>query len=231
MELFNLPNSLTLLRILLVPVFTYLFLIHEYRIALIVFMVTGCTDVVDGYLARKLHKKTTLGSILDPAADKLLMFVTFIVLAIQKIVPVWHDRIAKRRIGQWANIRPLVAGGGELKVAIGAGIYPWRFRIRAIHIHRATVQQCGSRGRAICRGSSAARDVGRDDLWQCHIGRHPPQGHLLDLLKGQTEDFDKSDSPEIDIFDLYPALRDKVKQTALKEYGQDQEPIVCERVD
>src|SRR5436190_15340771 len=89
MELFNLPNSLTLLRILLVPVFTYLFLVHEYRIALIVFMVTGCTDVVDGYLARKLHKKTTLGSILDPAADKLLMFVTFIVLAIQKIVPVW----------------------------------------------------------------------------------------------------------------------------------------------
>jgi len=89
MEIFNLPNSLTILRILLVPVFTYLFLNHEYRIALLVFMFTGATDVIDGYLARRLKKKTTLGSILDPAADKLLMFVTFIVLAIQGIVPVY----------------------------------------------------------------------------------------------------------------------------------------------
>ncbi len=89
MQLFNLPNSLTLLRILLVPVFTYLFLTGSYRIALLVFVFTGLTDVVDGALARRLKKKTTLGSILDPAADKLLMFVTFIVLAMQGLVPVY----------------------------------------------------------------------------------------------------------------------------------------------
>lgn len=87
MELFNLPNSLTLLRFALVPVFTYYFLNGSYRIALIVFVVTGMTDVIDGYLARKLQKKTALGSVLDPAADKLLMFVTFIVLAMRSLVP------------------------------------------------------------------------------------------------------------------------------------------------
>lgn len=89
MALFNLPNSLTLLRILLVPVFTYYFLAGDYRIALGVFVVTGLTDVVDGYLARRLQLKTTLGAALDPAADKLLMFVTFIVLAMRDLVPVW----------------------------------------------------------------------------------------------------------------------------------------------
>ncbi|HKY62586.1 MAG TPA: CDP-alcohol phosphatidyltransferase family protein [bacterium] len=89
MALFNLPNSLTLLRILLVPVFTYYFLAGQYRIALLIFVVTGLTDVVDGYLARRLQLKTNLGAALDPAADKLLMFVTFIVLAMRGLVPVW----------------------------------------------------------------------------------------------------------------------------------------------
>jgi cardiolipin synthase len=89
MALFNLPNSLTLLRILLVPVFTYYFLAGEYRIALLIFVITSLTDIVDGTLARLLQKKTTLGAALDPAADKLLMFVTFIVLAMRSLVPPW----------------------------------------------------------------------------------------------------------------------------------------------
>ncbi len=89
MEIFNLPNSLTVLRILLVPVFTVLFLKGDYRNALIIFGLTGLTDILDGTLARLLQKKTTLGAILDPAADKLLMLVTFIVLAISHWVPLW----------------------------------------------------------------------------------------------------------------------------------------------
>lgn len=89
MALFNLPNTLTLLRILLVPVFTYFFLGGQYRIALAIFVITGLTDVVDGYLARRLQLKTQLGAALDPAADKLLMFVTFIVLAMRDLVPIW----------------------------------------------------------------------------------------------------------------------------------------------
>ena len=50
-------------------------------------------------------------------------------------------------------------------------------------------------------------------------------GHLLELLRCDTNDFDQADSPEIDIFDLYPILRDKVKETALKEYGKEQIPL------
>ncbi|HEX7335339.1 MAG TPA: caspase family protein [Pyrinomonadaceae bacterium] len=50
-------------------------------------------------------------------------------------------------------------------------------------------------------------------------------GRLLELLKGETDDFDKSDDPEIDISELFPALRDKVAATAREEYDADQEPI------
>ncbi len=89
MSSLNLPNLLTILRILLVPVFTYLFLRGEYLTALFVFVFTGMTDFVDGLLARWLKKKTALGAVLDPAADKLLMFVTFIILALQGFVPVF----------------------------------------------------------------------------------------------------------------------------------------------
>ncbi|HCU25651.1 MAG TPA: hypothetical protein DF383_11605 [Deltaproteobacteria bacterium] len=89
MELFNAPNSLTLLRIFLIPVFTWYFLQGEYRLALAIFIATGLTDVIDGALARALKKQSALGTILDPAADKLLMLVTFIVLAMRNLVPVW----------------------------------------------------------------------------------------------------------------------------------------------
>ena len=89
MDLFNLPNSLTLLRILLIPVFSYFFLIGQYRLAILVFAITGFTDIVDGSLARWLKKKTTLGAVLDPAADKLLMLVSFILLSLRGIVPLY----------------------------------------------------------------------------------------------------------------------------------------------
>lgn len=89
MKIINLPNLLTLLRIALVPVFTLLFLKEEYRYALAVFAVTALTDMVDGFLARTLKKKTTLGAMLDPAADKFLMLVAFVVTALKGLVPIW----------------------------------------------------------------------------------------------------------------------------------------------
>lgn len=109
MSLFNLPNSLTLLRFLLVPFFTYYFVTRQYRIALLIFLVTGATDLVDGALARRLNKKTTLGAVLDPAADKFLMTVTFIVLAIRSWVPVWLTCLVI-----WRDLW-IVSGVGVLK--------------------------------------------------------------------------------------------------------------------
>jgi cardiolipin synthase (CMP-forming) len=87
-------NQLTILRMLLIPVFVIL-LIYGYRgWALIMFMVAGLTDLLDGLIARLAGEKTTLGAWLDPMADKLLLVTMFIVLTLPGIglanqLPIW----------------------------------------------------------------------------------------------------------------------------------------------
>jgi cardiolipin synthase len=84
----TLPNQLTLLRILLIPVFVLL-LVYDLRIsALIVFLFTCLSDSLDGYIARTWRQQTTLGTFLDPIADKLLMVTTFATLALLQALPV-----------------------------------------------------------------------------------------------------------------------------------------------
>jgi cardiolipin synthase len=85
----NLPNALTLLRILLVPAFLITVIYRELAAALVLFTVAALTDLLDGYLARRLGQKTFLGAFLDPVADKLLMTVSFISLAVIGLLPPW----------------------------------------------------------------------------------------------------------------------------------------------
>ena len=68
----NWPNRLTILRIILVPVFIAAILYHRLEAALAVFILATVTDAFDGYLARTLRQKTRFGAIMDPVADKLL---------------------------------------------------------------------------------------------------------------------------------------------------------------
>lgn len=84
----TLANQLTVLRILLIPVFVLL-LVYDWRIyALLVFLLTCLSDCLDGYIARTWRQQTTLGTFLDPIADKLLMVTTFATLALLKALPV-----------------------------------------------------------------------------------------------------------------------------------------------
>jgi cardiolipin synthase len=88
-RLINIANGLTAMRVLLVPIFVFLLISERFRPALLVFVVCGISDLLDGLLARSLRQRTVVGFYLDPIADKLLMATSFIVLAIVKIVPVW----------------------------------------------------------------------------------------------------------------------------------------------
>jgi cardiolipin synthase len=84
----TLANQLTVLRILLIPVFVLL-LVYDARIAaLIVFLLTCISDCLDGYIARTWRQQTTLGTFLDPIADKLLMVTAFATLALLRALPV-----------------------------------------------------------------------------------------------------------------------------------------------
>jgi len=85
----NLPNILSLLRIILVPVIVIFLIQGSYAKALIVFVIAGLTDALDGALARLLNKQTKLGSFLDPLADKILLSTSFIALAIFSLIPSW----------------------------------------------------------------------------------------------------------------------------------------------
>ena len=85
----NVPNFLTLLRLIAVPGFLILIQNRRYSEALVVFIAAGITDALDGAIARLTHTKTTLGAYLDPAADKLLLLSAFISLAFRNAVPSW----------------------------------------------------------------------------------------------------------------------------------------------
>lgn len=83
----TLPNQLTVFRVAAIPVFVLL-LVYDQRVyALIVFVVTGISDGLDGYIARAWRQQTPLGTILDPIADKLLMVTAFVTLAILGALP------------------------------------------------------------------------------------------------------------------------------------------------
>jgi len=85
----KIPNYLTIVRILLVPVFLILFFNVNIEIAGIVFLIAGATDVIDGYIARKYNWVTDIGKLLDPLADKLMQISAIISLGIVERLPIW----------------------------------------------------------------------------------------------------------------------------------------------
>ena len=93
----TLPNVLTISRILLTPAFVMAFESRRYDLAWGVFALAGLTDALDGFLARVLHQRTRLGSMLDPLADKVLLVTCFICLALNGLLPNWLATLAVSR--------------------------------------------------------------------------------------------------------------------------------------
>jgi cardiolipin synthase (CMP-forming) len=85
----NLPNFLTLVRIVAIPFFLILLASHLYLDALAIFVLGGVTDALDGFVARRMNQKTSLGAYLDPIADKLLLTSSFIMLGMMGSLPIW----------------------------------------------------------------------------------------------------------------------------------------------
>ena len=85
----NLPNFLSLIRILFIPLLVILLIYEYYDLSLIILVLSAITDALDGFIARFFHQKTTLGAYLDPIADKLLLVTSYITLSILNIIPDW----------------------------------------------------------------------------------------------------------------------------------------------
>lgn len=88
-RILTVPNALSALRILLVPVFLVLVLMGEDVAALVVIVVSSVSDFLDGIIARRFGQITRLGQLLDPAADRLFIFAAVIALAVREVVPWW----------------------------------------------------------------------------------------------------------------------------------------------
>ena len=83
----TLRNLLTFFRMVLIPVFVSLLFYQRFILALVIFVLAGVTDGLDGLLARRFDQKSQLGTILDPIADKLMMVTSFVVLSMKSVFP------------------------------------------------------------------------------------------------------------------------------------------------
>lgn len=109
----NLPNFITLARLLAVPVAIWLMLDARYGVAFWVFVVAGASDALDGYIAKRFNCQTRLGALLDPVADKALLTSVFVTLGIAGQLPNWLVILVVFR-------DVMIVGGFLLVVAIGS---------------------------------------------------------------------------------------------------------------
>jgi len=128
----NIPNRITFLRVLLIPIFVILMVIDfpwgtfnfggvlipvSEFIGTIIFIIASTTDWIDGHYARKYNLVTNLGKFLDPLADKLLVSSAFIILVEQGMAPSWIVIIIISREFAVTGLRLILAGGGEVVAA------------------------------------------------------------------------------------------------------------------
>jgi cardiolipin synthase (CMP-forming) len=89
MDTLNIPNTLTIMRILIIPLFAMAVIYDRYDSALYLFFAAAITDALDGLIARLTNQKTILGTFLDPLADKFLLVTSYILFSISGIIPTW----------------------------------------------------------------------------------------------------------------------------------------------
>ena len=89
MRVMNIPNTLTILRIVLIPVFITAVIYARYRYGLYLFVFAALTDMLDGLVARMTDQKTALGTFLDPLADKFLLVTSFVLFSVYGWIPKW----------------------------------------------------------------------------------------------------------------------------------------------
>ena len=85
----HVPNILTIIRFLLIPFIVFFALQDNYVVAAVFLVLSGFTDVADGYIARKYNCITDFGKLMDPLADKFTQVATLLVLVVQSIIPLW----------------------------------------------------------------------------------------------------------------------------------------------
>jgi cardiolipin synthase len=85
----NLPNLITLARIIMVPVVVWAIASRQMQIAFLLFLAAGVSDAVDGFIAKRFNMRTQIGALLDPVADKALLVSVYVTLGVSGRLPTW----------------------------------------------------------------------------------------------------------------------------------------------
>ncbi|MFC4270242.1 CDP-alcohol phosphatidyltransferase family protein [Sneathiella chungangensis] len=85
----NIPNSITLIRMIMVPIIVWLILAEQMYAAFLAFLLAGASDALDGLIAKQFDLVTPLGTYLDPLADKILLVSIYVTLGVQQDLPSW----------------------------------------------------------------------------------------------------------------------------------------------
>jgi CDP-diacylglycerol---glycerol-3-phosphate 3-phosphatidyltransferase len=134
-QILTLPNGLTILRVLVIPIVILLLFYSApvYRlVTTILFLLAAVTDTIDGYLARRRGLVTTLGQFLDPLADKLLVVTALIALIPAREIPVWMVLLIVGREIAVTGLRGIAVAQGIVIPAGRAGKYKTFFETAAI---------------------------------------------------------------------------------------------------
>nr|WP_315019704.1 CDP-diacylglycerol--glycerol-3-phosphate 3-phosphatidyltransferase [uncultured Aminipila sp.] len=115
----NLPNKLTVGRVIAVPFFVVLYLMGYNLIAFLIFIVASLTDMLDGKIARKYNLVTNFGKIMDPLADKILVYSAFCLMVGNGLVPAWMLIVILAREFAIGGMRTVAASEG---IVIAAGM-------------------------------------------------------------------------------------------------------------
>ncbi|SFE10561.1 CDP-diacylglycerol--glycerol-3-phosphate 3-phosphatidyltransferase [Peptostreptococcaceae bacterium pGA-8] len=117
----NLPNQLTIGRVISVPFFMAAYMLGYYYVALVIFLIASFTDFLDGYIARKYNLVSNFGKIMDPLADKVLVYSAFCMMVEGNIVPAWMLVVILAREFTIAGMRTVAAAEGIVIAAAMSG--------------------------------------------------------------------------------------------------------------
>lgn len=137
----NIPNLISLGRIILVPIVFWLLLSGETQAAFFLFVIAGISDAVDGFLAKRFGWTTELGAYLDPLADKLLIVSIFVALGVKSALPLW-----------------LVIAVVSRDILIVAGVVLSWLLDRPLHIKPAVVSKINTLAQIVLAGTVLADD-------------------------------------------------------------------------
>ena len=118
----NTPNKLTMLRVIMVPIFMIAYMYTSYNIlSMLIFVLAFLTDMLDGYLARKNNQVSNFGKIMDPLADKLLVAAAMVLLTKNGLVSEWITIVVLAREFAVSGIRIAAAAEGNVVAASSWG--------------------------------------------------------------------------------------------------------------